>query len=67
MTLNIGYTTIMIQNLYSHYSSSDFTINPYPKSNRNPDVLYHSTSSQGLNWKLNIAKNLYMMHKTETH
>ena len=37
--------------IYSHYSSSDFTINPYPKSNRNPDTLYHSTSSQGLNWK----------------
>ena len=38
-------------NLYTHYSSSAFTINPYPKSNRNPDVLYHSTSSQGANWR----------------
>ena len=37
--------------IYSHYSSSDFIINPYPKSNRNPDVLYNSTSSNGLSWK----------------
>ena len=37
--------------LYSYYSSSDFTINPYPKSSRNPDVLFHSTSSEGRNWR----------------
>jgi len=37
--------------LYTHFSSSDFTINAYPKSSRNPDVLYHSTSSEGRNWR----------------
>jgi|TARA_Y100000289_G_scaffold65409_1_gene78922 hypothetical protein len=37
-------------NLYTHFSSSEFRIDPYPKQTRNPDVLYHSTSSQGSNW-----------------
>ena len=60
MTLNIGYTTIMTEQIYSHYSSSDFTINPYPKSNRNPDVLYHSTSSQGLNWKTATLQRIFI-------
>ncbi len=36
--------------IYTHHSSSAFTINPYPKETRNPDVLYHSTSSQGTSW-----------------
>ena len=36
--------------IYTHWSSSDYTITPYPKVSTFPYVLYHSTSSQGESW-----------------
>jgi len=36
--------------LYSHYSSSAFTIEPYPKVTRVPHTLYDFTSSNATDW-----------------
>jgi hypothetical protein len=36
--------------IYTHWSSSDYTIEPYPKSSTFPHVLYNSDTSQGENW-----------------
>jgi hypothetical protein len=36
--------------IYTHWSSSDYTITPYPKVSTFPYVLYHTTSSQGETW-----------------
>jgi hypothetical protein len=37
-------------NIYTHWSSSDFTIEPYPKSSTFPHVLRESDSTEGVNW-----------------
>ena len=36
--------------LYTHFSSSEYRIDPYPKELRNPHTLYDLTSSDGTNW-----------------
>tara|TARA_R100000734_G_C3318328_1_gene112375 strand:+ start:194 stop:4669 length:4476 start_codon:yes stop_codon:yes gene_type:complete len=36
--------------LYTHFSSSEYRIDPYPKELKNPHTLYDLTSSQGTNW-----------------
>lgn len=36
--------------IYTHWSSSDYTITPYPKVSTFPYVLRHSTSSQAQTW-----------------
>lgn len=37
-------------NIYTHWSSSAFTIEPYPKSSTFPHVLRESDSTEGVNW-----------------
>lgn len=37
-------------NIYTHWSSSDYTIEPYPKQSTYPHVLRSSTSNEGVNW-----------------
>ena len=37
-------------NIYTHWSASDFTIEPYPKSSTFPHVLRESDSTEGVNW-----------------
>jgi len=37
-------------NIYTHWSSSDFTIEPYPKSSTFPHVLRDTDSTEGVNW-----------------
>ena len=37
-------------NIYTHWSSSAFTIEPYPKSSTFPHVLRDSDSTEGVNW-----------------
>lgn len=37
-------------NIYTHWSSSDYTIEPYPKVSTFPHVLYGTTTTQGENW-----------------
>ena len=37
-------------NIYTHWSSSNFTIEPYPKSSTFPHVLRDSDSTEGVNW-----------------
>ena len=36
--------------LYTHFSSSQFVIDPYPKELKNPHTLYDLTSSNGTSW-----------------
>lgn len=36
--------------LYTHHSSSNFVIEPTPKSSTNPNVLYRTTNTQFQNW-----------------
>lgn len=36
--------------LYTHFSSSEYRIDPYPKELKNPHTLYDLTSSQGTSW-----------------
>ena len=36
--------------LYTHHSSSEFIVEPYPKASTNPNELYGSTTSQGKLW-----------------
>ncbi|MDB2399640.1 hypothetical protein N9W01_00080 [bacterium] len=37
-------------NIYTHWSSSDYTIEPYPKQSTYPHVLRSTTSNEGVNW-----------------
>ena len=37
-------------NIYTHWSSSDYTIEPYPKASTFPHVLYGTSTTQGENW-----------------
>jgi|11_taG_2_1085331.scaffolds.fasta_scaffold00974_7 hypothetical protein len=37
-------------NIYTHWSSSDYTIEPYPKSSTFPHVLYDIDTPQGESW-----------------
>ena len=36
--------------LYTHFSSSEYRIDPYPKELKNPHTLYDLTSSNGTSW-----------------
>lgn len=36
--------------LYTHYSSSEFLVSPYPKQSTNPNVLYASNSDEAEQW-----------------
>ena len=49
-TLNIGCTYNHESSLYTHFSSSQFVIDPYPKELKNPHTLYDLTSSNGTSW-----------------
>ena len=37
-------------NIYTHWSSSNYTIEPYPKQSTYPHVLRSTTSNEGVNW-----------------
>jgi len=44
-------------NQYTHWSSSAFTIEPYPKSSTFPHILYGTTTSQGTGWYAGVYES----------
>ena len=45
---------------YTHWSSSAYTIEPYPKVSTFPHILYPTTSSQGENWYMGVYSSASM-------